>query len=180
MDTTEQTFISNFKQGPKDQCWEWQGEIKNKYGIFYIGKSKSYKNKRLAHRFSYEYFKGSFPKFNEFGKRICVCHTCDTPLCINPNHLFLGTQKDNVQDAVKKGRMIGTKGKKLGPHSEETKRKISQTLTGKKLSEETKIKISITMTGKNFGPHSEEHKKNLSAAMTGKKRGKYSKKHKSS
>ena len=151
MDTAEQIFLSNFTQGPKDQCWIWQGETFGKYGFFRTSKVKDF-----AHRFSYEYFKGSFPKTNEFGQKICVCHTCDNPVCVNPNHLFLGTCQNNMQDASRKGRL---------KQSEETKRKKSQTLTGKKLSEETKIKISITMTGKKFGPHSEETKRKISEGM---------------
>lgn len=50
-----------------------------------------------AHRVSYEYFKGRIPK----GK--IICHKCDNPKCINPDHLFVGTRTDNYWDARKKG-----------------------------------------------------------------------------
>lgn len=78
-------------------CWLWnrgrQGPKPYQYGIFRISKEKTCR----AHRLAYELFKG------EIGK-MCVLHTCDTPLCVNPEHLFLGTIQDNSDDMVKKGR----------------------------------------------------------------------------
>lgn len=79
----------------KNGCWLWQAKIsKNGYGIISLSKT----NSKLAHRVSYELFIGRVP--NNF----LVCHTCDVRSCVNPKHLFLGTQWDNVQDMVKKGR----------------------------------------------------------------------------
>ena len=64
------------------------------------------KNK-LAHRISYSEFKGEIPK------GLFVCHQCDNPACYNPDHLFLGTAKDNVHDGIQKGRIkhVGAKGR---------------------------------------------------------------------
>jgi len=78
-------FLSKFVQGDPNECWEWLGS-KNKGG---------YGN----HRLSYEYFIGHIPK------GLCVCHKCDNPGCVNPNHLFLGTYKENMQDCKIKGRI---------------------------------------------------------------------------
>jgi hypothetical protein len=77
-------------------CWLWQGGVNNKgYGLFYyLGSMRS------APRASYLLFNGEIPD-----KSLDVCHTCDTPACVNPGHLFLGSRQANMLDAVFKGRM---------------------------------------------------------------------------
>jgi len=57
-------------------------------------------NIRRAHRASYQIHFGSFPL------KLKVLHRCDTPLCVNPGHLFLGTQLENIQDRHRKGRTV--------------------------------------------------------------------------
>jgi len=75
-------------------CWEWQGSTNNiGYGFIRDGR-----NMRTAHRVSYEEHVGVIPK------GMCVCHTCDNTKCINPNHLWLGTRKQNTIDMLNKGR----------------------------------------------------------------------------
>lgn len=84
------------KKGDED-CWEWQGArhtLKQKYGeIWHNGKMKG------AHRIAWLLTHG------EISNGLYVCHHCDNGLCVNPTHLFLGTQKDNMLDASKKGRI---------------------------------------------------------------------------
>jgi hypothetical protein len=79
---------------PEAGCHIWMGRSGGKgYGGFKL-KGKIL----LAHRVSWEYHNGPIPD------GLCVLHKCDTPLCINPNHLFLGTIADNNKDCARKGR----------------------------------------------------------------------------
>lgn len=77
-------------------CWIWPGWRRGQYGGLFVPGGR--RQSALAHRWSYEQFVGAVPE----GMK--VCHRCDTPLCVNPDHLFLGTQADNVRDMVQKGR----------------------------------------------------------------------------
>ncbi len=72
-----------------DVCWNWIGHIMNNgYGEFYY---KSYPI--TAHRMSYKIFFGDFPDF------ALICHRCDNKVCVNPNHLYLGTYRSNLIDS---------------------------------------------------------------------------------
>ncbi len=97
------------------ECWEWQGKVaKNGYGNLTYGfEGKKYH--LLAHRVSYEIFKGEIPE------KKCVCHSCDNRKCVNPDHLWIGNHKENIQDAKKKCRLKKTTGYK---HTKETKEKF--------------------------------------------------------
>lgn len=78
----------------KTRCWEWLGSVSSDgYGKCKRG-GKTYR----AHRLSYEIFRGEIPKGH------FICHHCDNPLCVNPEHLWAGTHKDNEDDKDKKGR----------------------------------------------------------------------------
>ena len=94
-----------------DGCWMWTGATDSKgYGRFSMGGSHKLDGSRrnsmvAAHRFSYELVNGSIPKTSAY-HGMCVLHKCDTPGCVNPRHLFLGTNEDNVHDMDRKGRRI--------------------------------------------------------------------------
>lgn len=78
-----------------ESCWLWTGgKMPNGYANFHIERNKSWR----VHRFSYWLANGEIPP----GKG--VLHKCDVRHCVNPDHLFIGSQKDNLQDCKSKGR----------------------------------------------------------------------------
>ncbi len=89
----KERFYSKIKKTRK--CWLWTA-AKNNMGYGVIGnKTGVY----LAHRYSYFISKGNIPKHKS------VCHTCDNPPCVNPEHLFVGSHKINAADMVRKNRV---------------------------------------------------------------------------
>lgn len=84
----------------KESCWEWSGSpSKAGYGTLSINKIPI-----NAHRISYEIHIGKIPE------NMCVCHKCDNRICVNPDHFFLGTKKDNMEDKrLKKRHAYGEK-----------------------------------------------------------------------
>ena len=91
-------FMAKVKKTPS--CWLWTGtqQRNSSYGQFWR------KGKLVRpHRFAYEYFVGPIPD------GLTIDHLCGVPLCVNPKHLFTGTQSDNVKDMIAKGRAIPPK-----------------------------------------------------------------------
>ena len=95
---------------PDSGCWLWVGTIGNKgYGRFGTGTTKlgTFKS-HPAHRASYQVYRGPIPD------GMFVCHKCDVRSCVNPDHLFIGTNLDNNRDMVRKGRAKLLKGSSNG------------------------------------------------------------------
>lgn len=95
-DTLEKRFFSNVIRGTGDECWGWSGYLGN---AGYAGFSIRHKPVG-AHRVSWEIHHGPIPA------GLYVCHHCDNPPCTRPEHLFLGTAKDNGDDMRAKGRAV--------------------------------------------------------------------------
>lgn len=114
-------------------CWEWKkGRDKNGYGKVKY-KQKSWRAHKLAYFFN-------FPEQNtEDNNKLLVRHTCDNPPCCNPNHLLLGTAKDNTLDAIQRKRFKGMPGEKNPRHKLKESEVIfirnnKKIISGKKLS----------------------------------------------
>ena len=100
MKTVIERFLEKVMPEPNSGCWIWTGSTNGcGYGKFGI-KYKLFG----AHRFSFEYYKFPVPD------GLYVCHSCDNRLCVNPDHLFVGTHKMNMNDMAKKGRAAHPKG----------------------------------------------------------------------
>ncbi len=82
--------IINYSRKEENGCWIWQ-KAKDIDGYGIVGS-------RRAHRISFEIFKGYIPREK------MICHKCDNPSCVNPDHLFIGNAKDNMFDAIQKNR----------------------------------------------------------------------------
>lgn len=90
-------FWKRVKVGTANECWPWLAWIQtNGYGKF----CEAHSNYHLPHRYAYALKHGEIPK------GLLVCHKCDNRKCCNPDHLFLGTHKDNTQDSISKGRWL--------------------------------------------------------------------------
>jgi hypothetical protein len=84
-----------------DTCWLWAGSVtgKGNHGQFHIGREGGIVYHEYAHRFAWRLAHGEIPADRQLN------HHCDVAVCVNPDHLYLGTQGDNVRDAVRRGRL---------------------------------------------------------------------------
>jgi len=126
-------FHTRYKVMPSG-CWEWTGNTENRRGYgYYWFKSKDW----LAHRASYFIHKGDPTGY-------CVCHSCDNPTCVNPDHLWLGTIADNNRDRDRKGRRVAPRGESCS-HSKLTESDVlairASTLSVKELSKRYKVSV---------------------------------------
>jgi len=100
--------LENF-QVKKEGCWGWSGSKDCRgYGVI-SSRNGSKSSPEKAHRVSYEKAYGKIPE------GLNVCHRCDNPECTNPEHLFVGTQKENMSDCSSKGRLNAASSKNLVP-----------------------------------------------------------------
>ena len=99
--TTSDQAIQSRIEKVASGCWEWTGRRDaDGYGIAWVGGKKS-----VASRLAYETYVAPIPV------GMAVCHKCDNPPCVNPDHLFVGTTADNIHDSVRKGRF--SRGEKI-------------------------------------------------------------------
>jgi hypothetical protein len=129
-----QRFITKVKI--TNNCWQWVGSVGGgesggNYGQLWIDGANY-----PAHKFIYEYVHNK-----KLTPGILVCHTCDNSICVNPNHLFEGTHKDNMTDRNNKNRQA--KGEGNGNH----------TLTEADVIEIRSNKMGVMATAKKFGIH---------------------------
>lgn len=136
--STQDRFWLYVNRKGEDDCWEWTGGKDTfGYGMFTLKRGKA--NSLRAHRFSYEMVYGNIPS------GMFVCHKCDNPGCVNPNHLFLGTAFDNNLDRDRKGRQVAYKGENH-PSAKLNKHKIFEMKYKRKL-----YKYSYRKLGELFG-----------------------------
>lgn len=103
----ETRFRTKILPEPMSGCWLWTGYVdRNGYGEIALPRG-SVKRRVFAHRLSYALHCGDPAGLH-------VCHRCDVPACVNPTHLFLGTQADNMRDKERKGRGVKPRGEHSG------------------------------------------------------------------
>ncbi len=101
----KERFFAKTKPINQNGCIEWTACTDKGYGVFYMNGTNI-----LAHRFAYKLFHGQLSKTD------CVLHKCDNPICINHEHLFLGSRDDNNKDRNNKGRQFHARGELQGAH----------------------------------------------------------------
>ena len=114
-DKRVEAFASKVLKRGHDECWEWLGgKCREGYGRFRLNGCKV-----QAHRYSWTLFFGEIPDGE------LVLHKCNNPSCVNPYHLYLGSQKDNMRDMVNAGRWSGGRPPNIHtPHTNHSRRKF--------------------------------------------------------
>lgn len=126
-------FESKFVKTTADECWPWNASLDSKG----YGQIKVNGKPMRAHRLSYIIYRGEIPE------GYCICHQCDIPECINPWHLFVGTQQENMTDKVSKGRQLP--GEKH-PNSKLTQLQVDEIRKKTMSSKDMAIKYGVTIS----------------------------------
>ncbi len=143
---TPLNFWAKVETKSNDECWNWRGSTtRDGYGTF----TMNYKT-HLTHRLAWELRNGKIPK----GKYLL--HKCDNRKCCNPNHLILGTQQENVNDMIKKGRQKSLKRGGKKNLTDDEVRDIKTLYSSKKYTQEqlseiygvSRMQISLIILGK--------------------------------
>ena len=103
----KERFDEKFVVHPGSRCWVWTGS-RNFQGYGMIRPDHQIRRMIHAHRAAYQIYLGDIPS------GLDVCHSCDNPSCVNPEHLWIGTHQENMDDMVRKGRCIRAVGENTG------------------------------------------------------------------
>ena len=114
MTTLQHRFESKFTPEPMSGCWLWIGAVNDKKGY---GKISIHSKRAYAHRVSWGLYRGPIPAGAH------VLHKCDVPCCVNPDHLYLGDQRQNNLDRDRRGRHVALRGSDNG-HSRLTAEQV--------------------------------------------------------
>lgn len=133
-------LLINKMEKNQQGCWEWQGSLTLGYGSFKIPNVMN-DIKIMAHRASYVAFKGE-----PIHDGLFVCHHCDNPKCFNPDHLFLGTQKENINDCSDKGRLLSGMDSNLSTYNDTEINKVQSLLKQGKTGVEISILTGVSKT----------------------------------
>lgn len=138
----ERFWSKVLKTNNSEDCWNWTaGTRGNKYGAI------KYKGKVIdAHRLSWMMANNNYNLTSED----YICHKCDNPKCVNPNHLFLGTAQINAKDAYDKGRVVMPVGNRYENGEQPSNKTISDELMQKVANEISKKEKSIIQICKDF------------------------------
>jgi hypothetical protein len=138
---TPEEIIASSIQDPVSGCWEWQHSM-SKWGYGMVRRNG---RNMHSHRASYIAFNGPIPS------GMVICHKCDNRKCVNPDHLFVGTQKENLADARMKGRMFDPPQRR---GEQNNKSKLSEADVAK-IRSMVSCGIGKTAIGRMFGIHRE-------------------------
>lgn len=135
MKLDRENLENNVVPEPNTGCWLWLGGSSSTgYGNFHINGKQT-----RAHKAYYEHFKDAVPE------GLCVLHKCDTPSCVNPEHLFIGTNRDNILDMIKKNRHKRKTGSGPGEKA------ANHRLTNEQVLAIRKDPRSLSIVGKEYG-----------------------------